>query len=490
MAFYDDSEDEEGQTTDPNQGAVQTGPGNGIIGGGGSNTPAAQGSPDKGGNFVGLQTYLDANKSQAGKLGDQTAGVVTSTADQARQGINDLNTQFNQQVDQNTIQKDEDATNLVGQTPEALNAAQKETLKRQYNAQYKGPDALNQLGGYQNTLQASNKANENLKSAATEEGRAQLINQINNKPRTQGITTFDNLLLQKGPGRDKLDNVVNQNKDLSDMLSKAEAAGAEKVGMFDDPSTPDVDESKGAKGTTAKTQAETYKTVQDALSGWKSGFDKRLAEAQDTGLQSRLTADIGGLGAGDPYLDSETFQALGQLNPHDSYYRLNLQDYLNPFNPGDVNASNVANAEDYARYGALADIAGIQDPTLRQEDIGKAGTAPKFGVDQQRLGSDLKAAKDAYTQGYQTTRGMANNVSPFGGNEGASPEFRNATIQELENYWLPQMRANGGRWGSEGVANIERNIANWKASQGANNKVMSVLDQLGNTSDGKIKAWI
>lgn len=491
MAFYDEQDDQNDPSVTGSGGGVQTAPGTGIITGGqaGASSPGAAGSPDKGGNFVGLQTYLNANQPQAAKLGEQTAGVVSSSADKARGDITGLNQQFNQAVDQNTVNKDEEATGLVSQTPENLTADQRNTLKNQYNAQYKGPQALNSLGGYQSTLEASNKANQNIKAAQTEEGRGQLINQINDKPRTQGITTFDNLLLQKGPGREKLEGVVNQNKDLADMLSKAETAGSEKVGRLDDPNTPDVDESAGAMGTTAKTQAETYKAVQDALNSWKQGFDPRLAAAQDTGLQSRITSDIGGLGAGDPYLDNETFQELGQINPHDSYYRLNLQDYLNPFSPTDVNASNVATPEDYARYGALADIAGVQDPTLKQEDIGKAGTAPKFSINQQKLGDDLKAAKDAYENDYNTVRGLGQNSSAFGGNEGVLPEYTNMTVKELEAL-LPTLYGYGNT-GSVGFANnVKAKIDQFKKERGLNNRVMSTLDQAGNTSDGKVKAWI
>ncbi len=161
---------------------------------------------------------------------------------------------------------------------------------------------------------------------------------------------------------------------------------------------------------------------------------------------------------------------------------------MNPFSPSDVNMGNVASAEDYARYGALADIAGIQDPMLKQENIGQAGTAPKFSVDQQRLGQDLGAAKSKYMNDYKTLRGFAEGTSGLGGNEGVNPAIRNMTIEELENY-LPTMFAEGGL-GASTATNIKNKIDAWKAEQGYNNKVLSLLDKAGDTSDGKVHAWI
>jgi hypothetical protein len=438
MAFYNPDEEQ-----DPNQeGQAQTGPESSIITGNGaggtssSPAPAAAGSPDKGGNFVGLQTYLDANKNQASKLGDQTAGVVTNSVDQARQNISGLNQKFNEQVDQNTVSKDEGATALAGSTPESLTPDQRNQVKKQYNAQYKGPTGLVDItGDYANTLDSTNKANQNLSAAQTEEGRGTLINQINSAPRTKGVTAFDNILLQKGPGRDKLAGVTEQNKDFKDILPQVQQAAQAKVGRVDDPSTPDVDESAGALGTTAKTQADTYKTVQDALNTWKQGFDPRLAAAQDTGLQDRVTQDFGG---GDYALNQETMDLLG-LKAGDVMYKNKFNDYLNPFSPTDVTAANVATPEDYARYGALADLAGVQDPALNQSDIAKAGTAPKFSLNKEKLQSDVKASEQKYNQDFNSRRDIATPgaIAKYNSGNGVSGPINSATPQELLDTWIP-----------------------------------------------------
>jgi hypothetical protein len=480
MAFYND-QDEENQT-DPNQGP-QTGPETGIIGadggsGGGSSSPKAAGSPDKGGNFVGLQTYLNANKPQAAKLGEQTAGVVASSADQARNQITGLNTQFNQDVDKNTINKDETATNQIGAGAETLDADQRNQLKKQYNAQYRGPSGLADYGDkYTGAVGASNKANQNLAAAQTEEGRGTLINQINSAPRTQGVTTFDNILLQKGVGRDKLDQVVNQNKDLKDMLSKAEQDAVTKVGRVDDPTTPDIDESAGAIGTTAKTKADTNKSVQDALNAWKGGFDTRLKEAQDTGLQNRITED---LGDGNNYFSEETMNQLG-LNPNDTLFHVNPNDYINPFSASDITPSNLATTSDYNRYGALADIAGIQDPYLNQANIGQAGTAPGFSVNKQGFLNDLAAAKNNYENIYANDRTRLNRSEvPY-----LDSDYMGSTIKEMVENLIPQQAAKPG-WGNQEMAEAMRQyLKRFQDSQGYNNRVLSQVQQFNPTTSIK-----
>jgi len=476
MAYYNDDNQDEDEL---NQG-FQTGPESSIItgqGAAGSSPQTPAGKPDSSNSFVGLQTYLNANKPQAEKLGEQTASIVDSSADAARQGVQGLNQKFNQAVDQSTVQKDQDAMGLVGSTPENLSADQRAQLKKQYGATYGGPSQLADLNDdYSQTMKAANLASQNVNLAGTEEGRSNLVKQVNNAPRTKGATTFDQILLQTGPGRQKLIDTASRNADVKNLLPQAEQAAQQKA--------------QEAKTTTQKTQADTLKSVQDALAGWQAGFEPKLAQAQDTSLQSRLASDIGGYYDGsDPYLDSETYQELGQVNPHDRIYKLNLQDYLSKFSPSDVNAANVASPEDFARYGALADLAGVQDPYLKQADAAKAGTAPKFSVDQQRLGKDLTEAKTKFMNEYKTKVGLGAGVAPDGGNYGYVPQLEGATIEELDTKWIPWLKNNGGTDAVVGQ-NIQMKVDEFKNQHGYNNVLKSTLDKAGNTSDGKVHAWI
>lgn len=502
MAFYDPNKDED---QDPNQSAngVQTGPGSSVITPGDGGAPSAQGapqaagSPDKGGNFVGLQTYLNANKPQAEKLGNQVAGVVTNSANQARDSVSGLNQKFNQAVDQNTVQNSQN----LGDAPESLSDDQRAQLKRQYNAQYRGPSQLSDLSDdYMNSIKATNTATQNMTDAMTEAGRGNLINQVNSAPRNRGVTTFDNILLQKGPGQEKVNQAVNQSQDVKDLLSNAQTSAQQKVGMFDDPSTPDINEATGAKGTTEKTQKDTYKTVQDALNAWKSGFDQRLANAQDTGLQSRITQDLGEIGAGDPYLTQETMETLG-LTPNTRIYRTNLQDYLNPFSPTDVNAANFATPEDYARYGALADIAGVQDPFLNQANASKAGTAPQFGINQLNLKQGLLDAQNNYENKYATQTGI---TKDFGmpqvlpGIDANKQSYDNFTPKEIVEQVIPRltgMIANTTDRSAQdyfqGLINQLKSAVNqFKSSEGYNNMVKSEAQRGMDPNVGPIRAWI
>lgn len=455
MAFYNPEEEEQ----DPNQeasGGVQTGPGSSVITGGENaptNTPNSQpaGSPDSGGNFVGLKTYLDANKNQASKLGDQTSGVLSNSVNQAQESVSGLNSKFNQAVDQNTVTQDQEATNLVGSTPESLSEDQKNQLKKQYSASYKGPTGLADLGDdYTQALKTTNQASQNIQDAQTEAGRGNLIKQVNSKPRTTGATTFDNILLQTGPGGDKLQAVASQHGGVKDLLTNSEKSAQQKVGTLDDPNTPDVNEASGAKGTTAQTQASTYKAVQDALNSWKTGFDPKLAAAQDVSVQNRLTQD---LGDGDYNFSQETMDALG-LNPEQSLYKLNLNDYINPYSVADINAANVASDEDYAKYLALSEIAGLENPILKAEDRGKAGTAGPFSLNKEKFVADRNKAEADYNNAYKKdvvgAGGTAEQLEQFLRDLGSSPDMGDGLGQSLYS-------------GTKDV------LEKWKASQGLNN---------------------
>ncbi len=486
MAYYNQDQDQE---QDPNQPA-QTGPQSSVItgsGGSSSNAPAgANPAPDKSGNFVGLQTYLNANKPQAAKLGDQASGIVTSSANDARNAVTGLNNEFNQKVDQGTVNNDQAALGIVGSGAENLTPEQRAQLKKQYSANYSGPNALSDIGSYSDALNKSNLANQNIQSAGTEAGRMGLVSQINSAPRSRGDTLFDNMLLQKGPGRDKLLDVSAQNQDVKNLLPSAQTAAQTKVGAVDDPNTPDINEATGAKGTTEKTKNDTFKSVQDALNAWRSGFDPRLAEAQNTGTQQAVTKDLGEIGQGDPYLNDETFSQLG-INPNTRIFRRDLSSYLNPFSPTDVNAANVATPEDYARYSALADLAGIQDPYLNQANAGQAGTAPKFSINQQKLNADLKADQDAYDNEWNNTRGLigGSQYLPRSG-EGVDPALKNATMAELVGpNWRPTLEQNG-QWGP-----FQQMIDQFQNERGYNNLIKSMFQKSNDTvPPGSVRAWI
>ncbi len=487
MAFYSNQDEDQ---LDPNQPAPQIGPQAGLIGQGAGATSgnAAQAStqsstPDNPGNFVGIKQYLDANKPQAAKLGDQTAGVITNSADQARQSIGGLNTAAQDQI-KPTQSLGESILGKIKTTPEALSDQERKQVKDTESAKYTGPTDVYGLGdAYSNAQKATKTANDNINQSGTEEGRMNLISQVNSKPRTQGMNTFDNALLQSGGGREKLAQAAKSAGDVQSQFDQTTGNIQNQIGRADDPKTPNVNEATGAIGQTAASQGEAYKTVQDALANWKAGFQPKVQQAQDdlVGLNQRVASDLGD----NPYqLNDETRDLFGLAN-NQRVYGVSLNDYLTQGSPSDVSAANVATPEDYARYGALADLAGDQSMYLNPDNASQAGKLPGPKVDTAKLLADIQGAGDKYNNDYANTRTGVLDPSFAGSNVTSLAGFipgqlttrrdvDTATPQELEQFWLPMFNQAASQWGGnygKAADAIQKSLAKWRTSEGYDNVV-------------------
>jgi hypothetical protein len=489
MAFYDAEEDQDQQAANAQGPGVPTQSGSSVItgaqGSGGSSAPQAKSqAPDRPGNFVNLKDYLNANKSQAGKLGDQTANVINQSATSARDNVSALNQEASQKI-QPTQFLSSDISNRIRNNAESLSGDERQGVKNTEKATYQGPSSYADLNSYQAASDATKKATANIDNSGTEQGRMGLISQINSKPRTQGMNVFDNALLQSGGGREKLSQAANANRDVRGALDSSSQDITGKIGRADDPSTPDVDESTGAIGQTNKARLDSLNTVQEALGAWRNGFQPKVSQAQQTlsDTQNRLTQDI----ANDPlHLNDETMSTLG-LNRGDRIFGADLNSYLNPASPSDITAANVASPEDYARYGALADLAGEQNLLLDPNNAGQAGTAPKASANSQKLRSDIEKAKQAYDSQYSSARAgvldpsfMSGVPGEPGGYEGAGSAIGSglstATPEELESKWLPAMKnfVNASPWNgwmSNWISGVEKSLDQWKKNQKYNNVV-------------------
>lgn len=462
MAFYNESSDDPDQQ-DPNAQTpgAQTQSGSSVItglGAGGGSPQQKTNAPDRPGNFVNLQDYLNANKTQAGKLGDQASGVINQSADAARQGVSAFNQEAADKIKPvNSLAPD--VSDKIKNSAEQLSPEERAQVKNTQTAKYQGPAAYTDLNTYQSAADTTQKATQNIDNSGTEQGRMNLVSQINSKPRTQGMNVFDNALLQSGGGREKLAQASNANQDVKGGLDTATQAAQSQIGRADDPSTPNVDESAGAIGQTNKAQADAYKQVQDALGAWTSGFQPKVSQAQDNlvGLQNRVTGDI----SDNPFkLNDETMNLLG-LNRGQRLFNTDLSSYLKQASPTDINAANVASPEDYARYGALADLAGEQNPLLDSKNISQAGKVPRMTADSTKLQADIGQAQQNYDNAYKTAVGAVSQFADL------PAEYAGYTPIKLETEILPRLQSEG-----YGGAPILKNaIEKWRASQGFNNIV-------------------
>lgn len=379
MAFFQNQDDE----LDGNGQPVQTSAQSGTLGGGQqTQAPTAnpsQNTPDKPGNFVGIKTYLDANKKQAGKLGNQIGGVIGNSANQARQGVQGLNDEFNQKAG-SAVGIDQDAlksTEGLG----AINDQQKQTLQNQLGAQYGGPADLQSLGGYQDVNKNVGIAAGNLKNSGTEEGRKSLIGQVNNKARTAGMTNFDNALVQSGVGRENIANAVNANKDAMNLDQTLAANNTSAQQKAADISAQD----EATRNATSGAVNTNFKKIYDAL-GIKQ---QNAVSGQDKDTQT--LKDL--LAANDPTkIDSSK---LG-LNVGDSIYNLNLADYAGNVQAGDndITRADVASDEEASKLNALNELVNQSNFNLGKKE---GGLGPQFtaGKDlQDRLGQYKKDLED------------------------------------------------------------------------------------------------
>lgn len=395
MAFYSDpmeNEDEQDPAA-PVQASGQTGTissGAGAPGAGATTQAPQQKAPDRGSNFVGIKSYLDANKQQASQLGDQASGVINNSANDARSSVQNLNDTFNQKAGQG-VALDQNALGKVNQA-ETLNDQEKQTLKNQYNAQYQGPAALTDLNDqYTTASQKLNTAKTNVASAGTEEGRKNLITQINQKPRTAGITNFDNALLSAGGGREKVNQAAQANQDVTgDVLAEKNTAAQAKAAEI--------------KAQNDATRAATQAAVQGAQANLQKQFDpndakSKLAQAVQAALSknNQLAQDLGDQNS----LDESTMQALG-LSEGQKLYDVDLNKYFKQLDPGAITKESVASQEEAARAQALAELMGGES-FLGTEGIGSYNqmnplNSAALTADLQKRQAELQPQYDALTE--------------------------------------------------------------------------------------------
>lgn len=357
MAFYDNQEDEDQQAANAQQpgGQVQSGSsvvtGGGGLSAGGTQAPKSN-SPDRPGNFVNLQQYLDANKTQSQKLGGQVSGVINNSAQDAATGISGLNDKFGEKVNQGQIANfgsavDEGTQILNDANKGNVSGDQVNRFKDITNASYKGPNNLSEAADiYQPVTQKVDLAKTQADLSKTEPGQEQLLKGINNSTNyTPGAQRFDTYLLKNPESQKKLSDARTAADALQGQMSTADQSAAQQaeqaktqaqvtqdtirkaLGIFDDPSTPQ-NEAAGALGD-----------YQNEIAG-------NLSKANtDT---SALTQKIN---SGN--LSRDDLKTLGLNNMQT--YGIDLKNF---YQPGVATEAGVTTPEERARYNALLQLSG------------------------------------------------------------------------------------------------------------------------------------
>jgi hypothetical protein len=400
MAYYNQQADEEevdpdaqGQTPIGGESGTITGQGGGAGGAAGAaasasagNTPA--GAAGVGSQFVGIKDYLEANKPQSAKLARDVGGYVGGLGEQARSELDTGVKGFNQTVDQNTIGLNQelldeaktDATKVVG------DQAKLSEFKKQRDASYKGPNSFDQSDFYKKTNDAVTKANQAATNTQTEQGQKDLISQLQSAKKGkvhQGALAFDSSLLQADPtSKQILAKTKEGMSDIAGKLTSAQEQALAKVGQ--------------AKQTTDSTKA----AVQGAFTGEqgvqgqleKQLKDKALGAVNQSKQQADQTMQLLKTGAtpNDAQLEildisrDQWNQLKGDQGYLQSTYGINpyadFSTYGTVKDPTtQINAQNIASAEDYAKYQALNQLMDSQNNFL--SDPTQAGKADLDALD-------------------------------------------------------------------------------------------------------------
>jgi len=389
-AFQDFAEKDKDKEQSNQQNGVQIGTGSPVIQSPGASQgggEAGQPQQTKSGSYTNLQSYLNANKEQGSKFGQDVAGRVDTQIQGAQKQVQNFGNAFTNEVAKNTVNPNEALYKQVQADPTKVAGADYAKLR---DARYMGPKTASDLTGeYQKTQAALDKASQGAQATGTESGRKAFLEEQYGTPAgnagyTAGQKKLDNFLIQSAPdsrqalealkgkadaarqGYDelskRLEGVATQGQQTTQeaQLKARQALGLDDTGMFTKDSA--YNKMLGAIEKRAS-DANTYKT---------SDYNALLKAIQDRSLSPD---QISRLGIG------------GNL------YGVDATQYLK--GAGQVDKSQAATQAEYNRLKALSELAGRKDETGL--DATKVGTGDLYG----RSAFDTKGANTAI-QGQQS----------------------------------------------------------------------------------------
>lgn len=341
--------------------------------------------------FTDVQAYLNANRDQSMGIANKITPSLSASGQEAQGLANQTLTDYEQNVNQNTIRPESGEVNKVIENPVeyAKNQQQADLFKNMSTGNYTGNKTIEDTSNYQTAYDKAQEANRRMGLINTREGRDELLKSIQ-KNKAQGITSLNDLLLGQskeavGAVKDEASKFGDINAYLSGKKNEAADFGSQ------------------AEKDRAKTQQEIQNKIlgeQGALAGIKADANKTLAEKQkmiealQTGDYKALGKDgLKALGISDTYADQiikdrlNTQQLAEHLknaytgdNPSEvniSPESFSLKDY-ETLNPDAINeASVLSNAftpEQAARYNALTSLTGQENEFAAPKNISTLGS--------------------------------------------------------------------------------------------------------------------
>lgn len=426
-----DNEDETQQGEKPAGVPIQTVAGNSsVIDPQASTASATPNAPKNqgGGTFTDISKYIDQNRGQSVNLGQQVSSNLSGQGNNAKSTLNQQQEVFNDQVSNSEVKLNQDVLNQAKTNPVNLVQDQNnlDQFKKMRDANYKGPTSFEGSDFSKPVMDAFSRFSNSKDLSQTESGRMELIREMNQgKNSSKGNLMLDNLLLQSSdPAKQILDSTRNTYSDLDSRLQGVNA------------------DSKTRADQAKLNTTESANAVQSLLYGdtgllpsFETDLNTRLEQVRKsaTDKQNKITNDLGD----NAYSLDEDL--LGEFGIQDGSYSYGLDpsSYVNQANINNINRSNVASAEDYARSSALAQLAGLQQGVLNPEDINQAGSASQFApkVDKDRLTQDLQKRVQDFDQLYNVNKVDVGPDSTFFNEVIYHPQMTELGIRTYRNHY-------------------------------------------------------
>ena len=413
MAFYaGDEEDDDNLVAgggEPAPASVQSG----VIDGQGAATQASQAqatsAPDKSGNFVGIRQYLDANKPQASKLGDQVSGQIQGTIQGAQNEVSGIGEKFQGLANQGQIsdignagaQAQSITNKAASQTADqGLNDQEKNRFKEVANAQYKGPSSLIETDLYQPAASKVKEAQNYAALSKNEKGNQQLLRDLYKAPDYSfGENRLDSYLLNAGDNRAKLAESRKGADGLSGTLTAAEASAAqyaEQQKALADSIRQATQ--KNLVGTQTQRNTDVQKELDGISKDWRSEYDSYLNVLKNSnGGQNLQLSDEQAKKLG-VEKGQRIFNILNPSSGNTPEQYLSLQE----FDP-----NKVISKDQQAQLSALDELAGTfggatQNKYTQKELAGTLDKATAFAAD--KFGLSAKEAQKAFDAASQIAK--------------------------------------------------------------------------------------
>ena len=390
MPFFRNSFEDEKQAQ---QGQAQPG-GLKLAGGSGGQTSALAGASgaqssqkaSTGSGFQNLDNYLSANDAQG--FGKQVGAKVQGDLTQGKEKFSQAAGQVVNQIGQSGVVPSESDISGALADPAKADTSQYNSW---VNQTYQGPKSLqdNQQAASQAYGAINNAANK-AKMVGSEAGRFSLLDSYFGKPQYNfGEKSLDNLLVQRGGGLDNVSQIQNQAASLKNYAKQEgqniQGMAAQREGLVNQSR----EQARKAIGL-----GEDGQISGGALGGFQDSLQSKV-DAENAAREARYN-DLYGDMADRDYTPA-TLEALG-LKAGDNLYGVDPRTFLQK--GAQATAANVSNADEYARYQALAKMAGVNPTLLTEENMDELGSLGKnqVNIDNEGLSKAIGAKASAYNK--------------------------------------------------------------------------------------------